>query len=234
MAVAAATLRPSDTGHPITVSMSWRRLCVGTVALALLSGCGGMSDIRPVIAMGGENIDLANPVEAGRAQLATGQYGLAIDSLTRVVQAEPRNTRALSLLALGYDRIHRYDLADRYYAAALEVDPQHAMTLNNWGYSRLLRRDYAEADRLLRLASQARRNDPVIEANLRLRANAGEEPAVAPSRPAAAEVVPDLVPVVNHVFLMKRRAIVVRIAPGTQLLVTRPVLAAVSDEGGNS
>jgi Flp pilus assembly protein TadD len=215
--------------------MSWRRLCLGTVALALLSGCGGMSDIRPVIAMGGESIDLADPIEAGRAQLATGQYGLAIDSLTRVVHAEPRNARALSLLALGYDRIHRYDLADRYYAAALEVDPQHAMTLNNWGYSRLLRRDYAEADRLLRLASQARRDDPVIEANLRLRANAGEEPTAAPSRRAAAvDAAPDLVPVADHVFLMKRRAKVVRVAPGTQLLVTRPILASVSDEGGNS
>jgi tetratricopeptide (TPR) repeat protein len=233
--MAAATSRPSETGHPITVSMSWRRLCLGTVALALLSGCGGMSDIRPVIAMGGESIDLADPIEAGRAQLATGQYGLAIDSLTRVVHAEPRNARALSLLALGYDRIHRYDLADRYYAAALEVDPQHAMTLNNWGYSRLLRRDYAEADRLLRLASQARRDDPVIEANLRLRANAGEEPTAAPSRRAAAvDAAPDLVPVADHVFLMKRRAKVVRVAPGTQLLVTRPILASVSDEGGNS
>jgi tetratricopeptide (TPR) repeat protein len=234
MAVAAATSRPSESGHPIAVSMNWRRLCVGAVALALLSGCSGMSDIRPVIAMGGESIDLADPIEAGRAQLATKQYGLAIDSLTRVVQAEPRNARALSLLALGYDRIHRFDLADRYYAAALKVDPQHAMTLNNWGYSRLLRRDYAEADRLLRLASQARRNDPVIEANLKLRANAGKEQVVAPSRPAAAEAMPDLVPVANHVFLMKRRAKVVRVAPGTQLLVTRPVLASVSDEGGNS
>ena len=214
--------------------MSWRRICVGVITLALLSGCGGMSDIRPVIAMGGENIDLADPIEAGRAELATGQYGLAIDSLTRVVQAEPRNARALSLLALGYDRIHRYDLADRYYAAALKVDPQHAMTLNNWGYSRLLRRDYAEADRLLRLASQARRNDPVIEANLRLRANAGKEPTAAPSPPVAADAAPDLVPVADHVFLMKRRVKVVRVAPGTQLLMTRPVLARVSDEGGNS
>jgi Flp pilus assembly protein TadD len=213
--------------------MTWHRLCVGAVALALLGGCGGLSDIRPVIAMGGESIDLANPIEAGRAQLATRQYGLAIASLTRVVQAEPRNARALSLLALGYDRIHRFDLADRYYAAALDVDPQHAMTLNNWGYSRLLRRDYAEADRLLRLAGKARRGDPVIEANLRLRA--GKEPTAAPSpQAAAADAAPDLVPVADHVFLMKRRIKVVRVAPGTQLLMTRPVLASVSDEGENS
>jgi tetratricopeptide (TPR) repeat protein len=234
MVAVAATSRPSESGHLIAASMSWRRLCVGTVALALLGGCGGLGDIRPVISMGGESIDLADPIEAGRAQLATGQYGLAIDSLTRVVQAEPRNARALSLLALGYDRIHRFDLADRYYAAALEVDPQHAMTLNNWGYSRLLRRDYAEADRLLRLASQARRDDPVIEANLRLRANAGKQPT-APTVPSvAATAAPDFVAVADHVFLMKRRAKVVRIAPGTQLLVTRPVLASVSDEGENS
>lgn len=211
-----------------------RRIGIGAIMLAigLLGGCGGLADVRPVIAMDGESIDLANPVEAGRAFLVTGQYGLAIDTLTRVVQAEPRNPRALSLLALGYDHLRRYDLADRYYAAALDVDPQHAMTLNNWGYSRLLRREYAEADRLLRLASQARANDPVIEANLRLRANAGKEKSTeAPPTPAVAGASPDLVRVADHVFMMKRRANVVRVAPGIQLLMTRPVLASASGEG---
>lgn len=180
--------------------------------------------------MDGENIDLGNPVEAGRALLVTGQYGLAVDALTRVVQAEPGNARSLTLLAVAYDRLHRTDLADRYYAEALKADPHSVTALNNWGYSRLMRKEYAEAERLLRLADQARRHDPVIEANLRLlETRNGTQPAQA--EPAAAPSSPAVVRIGEHITAVKRIALV-RMAPGVQLLVTRRPHPFVMAAGG--
>ena len=68
-----------------------RRLGIALViASALLGGCMS-SPMRPVIAMDGEQIDMQDPVGNGRALLITGQYGLAIDSLTETVQEDPGN-----------------------------------------------------------------------------------------------------------------------------------------------
>ncbi len=227
--VVAATPEPSNSIDAGAKGRMKRLRIAGCVAfmIAAVGGCSSRPDVRPVITMGGQNIDLADPVEAGRAQLVTGQYGLAADALTRVTQARP-GARALTLLAVAYDRLHRTDLADRYYAAALKADPHSVAALNNWGYSRLLRKQYDEAERLLRLADQARRHDPVIEANLRLLENGGR---AAQATPAVAAPSPAVARIGKHVTAVKRIALV-RMAPGVQLLVTRRPHPFVAAAGG--
>ena len=56
-----------------------------------------------------------------RGRGARRQYGVAVETLGRLVQQEPGNPRAMTLLAVAYDRLHRSDLADRYYAAYREL-----------------------------------------------------------------------------------------------------------------
>jgi Flp pilus assembly protein TadD len=60
-------------------------------------------------------------------------------------------------LAASYDRLRRFDLADRAYAQAISILGPTAEILNNQGYSYMLRGDYKTARAKL-LAAQ--RKDP--------------------------------------------------------------------------
>jgi tetratricopeptide (TPR) repeat protein len=210
-------MRASDGGwHPARPTVGHALL--GFLVVSVVSGCSGSDGVRPVIAMGGETIAMEDSVEAGRALVLTGQYGLAIEALTDATRTAPGNARALTLLAVAYDRVHRPDLADRYYQRALDDDPHFVAALNNWGYSYLRRGNYAKAESLLKLAQDERANDPVIEANLRLLPGHADQAQPAELEPQAAAQAP----VIHHIALVKRRNAIVRTAPDVQTLVTRP------------
>lgn len=191
------------------------------VAALLLAGCAGTaSNVRPVIAMDGNSMNVQDPVENGRALLVTGQYGLAIDALSRALHDDPKNPRTLTLLAEAYDRLHRYDLADRYHGEALLVDPNFVAALNNWGYSFLVRGDKARAVGLLERAVAVKKGHPVITANLQLAA--GGMTAALPNTPSllpAVDAANDL-QISAHVVAVHRTGKLIRMAPGVQLLLT--------------
>lgn len=203
--------------------MTAMRHWIGTVlimAAALLGGCASpWGDMRPVIAMDGEHIDMQDPAGRAKALIMTGQYGLAIDELTRTVDRDPGNVRALALLAVAYDRLKRYDLADRYHAQALQIDPNSVAALNNWGYSLLVRGDKARAMGLLERAVAVDKDRPIVTANLSLAS--GEMQDLAPSPPAPAPA-PQSLRLSEHVTLVRRVGHLVRLSPGVQMLVTRP------------
>lgn len=198
-----------------------RRLGIALViASALLGGCMS-SPMRPVIAMDGEQIDMQDPVGNGRALLITGQYGLAIDSLTETVQEDPGNAAAYALLAVAYDHLKRYDLADRYHTEALRIDPNSIVALNNWGYSFLMRGDRARARGLLERAIAVDGSRPIVAANLALANGERSSPAsVVQSTPAQPAVTEQSVRISDHVVLVRRVGRLVRLAPGVQMLVT--------------
>jgi len=191
------------------------------IAALLLAGCAGTaSNVRAVIAMDGTSMNVQDPVENGRALLVTGQYGLAIDALSRVLHDDPKNARTLTLLAEAYDRLHRYDLADRYHGEALQVDPNFVAALNNWGYSFLVRGDKARAVGLLERAAAVKKDNPVILANLQLAAgNATAASQDTPSVLPAADSNRD-VQISAHVVAVHRTGKLIRMAPGVQLLLT--------------
>jgi len=207
------------------------RLSRALFLVALLAACSDDYDVRPVVAMGGVSMNVEDPLESGRALLVSGQYGLAVETLDRLVRREPTNPRAMTLLAVAYDRLHRTDLADRYYGAALAADPHFVAALNNWGYSHLLRRDYAEAARLLRLAAAVKGHNPVVEANLKL-LNGGPDAAPSEAAEPTHPPPPRVIPIGAHVSIDTRIVPLVRMAPGVQLLVTRPAQNVVPAVGG--
>jgi tetratricopeptide (TPR) repeat protein len=209
---------------------SWQK-AVGSLLIGvglLLGGCAvGGDGGRPVLGLDGQQIDLSDPVERGRAQILTGQYGLAVDGLTQVVSGEPANARALTLLAVAYGQLKRFDLADRYHAAALQIDPNSVAALNNWGYSYLVRGDKARAAGLLERAVGAGNDRPIIAANLAMALDDGR------SRPSAAQTsaVPapqDSVRLSEHVTLVRPSGRLMRMAPGVQMLLTSQPLEAPS------
>ena len=186
----------------------------------LLGGCAvGAGEGRPVLGLDGQNLDASDPVERGRALILTGQYGLAIDGLNDVVTRDPGNARALALLAVAYGQLKRFDLADRYHARALEIDPSSPVVLNNWGYSYLVRGDDRRATDLLERAMVTNDGRPIVAANLAL-ARGGD--AAKPSRDEVATADDPMrsIRVSSHVTLVRPAPRLRRMAPGVQMLLT--------------
>jgi len=116
-------------------------------------------------------------VQAAKSQYAAGNYGHAAKYYERAVELTPQNGEAWLGLAASYDRIRRFDLADRAYREAGRYLGDRAEYYNNVGYSYLLRGDAQKArDNFL----MARRLDPsnvTVNNNLELlRSNANNPP----------------------------------------------------------
>ena len=71
-------------------------------------------------------------------------------------------------MAASYDRLERFDLADRAYANALRLAGQTTQILNNQGYSYMLRGDFKQAREKFLLAYQREPGNPAIINNLQL------------------------------------------------------------------
>lgn len=206
------------------MTSSKRMLGLALLGLSLLlGGCAvGSHEARPgmapALSMDGRPFNLQDPVEKGRALVVTGQYGLAVDALMYVVQADPKNARALTLLAVAYGELKRFDLADRYHAQALEAEPDSVAALNNWGYSYLVRGDKIRAADLLERAVAVSDGRPIVAANLALvRGDGPAQPM--PAQAAAADPMRSI-RLSEHVTLVRPAGKLVRWAPGVQMLLT--------------
>lgn len=87
-----------------------------------------------------------------------GNYGLAEHYFRRSVEAGPREAEAWLGLAASYDRLRRFDLADRAYQQLLKLTGPVPSVLNNIGFSYMLRGEFKRARETL-LAAQAKDPD---------------------------------------------------------------------------
>jgi len=97
-----------------------------------------------------------------------GHYGIAEKYFRDAVEKAPRDVTAWIGLAATYDRIARFDLADRAYSSAIALTGYTTAILNNQGYSYMLRGDYVTARKKFLLAYQREPNNPTIVNNLKL------------------------------------------------------------------
>jgi Flp pilus assembly protein TadD len=97
-----------------------------------------------------------------------GNYGLAERYFRRAVEAGPRDAEAWLGLAAAYDRLKRFELADRAYNEVLRIVGPTPEILNNQGYSYMLRGDFTRARRILLDARAKDPNNPYIKNNLAL------------------------------------------------------------------
>jgi Flp pilus assembly protein TadD len=132
-----------------------------------LSGCTGTDGpIFSSFANRTTNTDLPTTVDyypdhevhhVAKTHFQQENYGHAARYFERAVEVNPGNAEAWLGLAASYDRIRRFDLADRAYRKAGEFIGHRAEYFNNVGYSYLLRGDVVKArDALL----EAYRLDP--------------------------------------------------------------------------
>lgn len=110
------------------------------------------------------NDDLNN----GKKLYRTGAYGLAERSFRRAAELQPRDAEAWIGLAACYDRLKRFDLADRAYTQALGILGPTPEVLNNQGYSFMLRGQFTRAKTTLLQAKAKDPNNPYVRSNLKL------------------------------------------------------------------
>ena len=126
----------------------------GTAALVAIGLAGCQPSVTPTPipdAVTGQNpgdvkyYPSDEPVKLGMQRFYEGNFGLAEQYFQNAVEKTPKDATAWVGLAASYDRLGRFDLADRSYAAAAKLVGDTPRLLNNEGYSYMLRGDLKRA-----------------------------------------------------------------------------------------
>jgi Flp pilus assembly protein TadD len=108
------------------------------------------------------------PLKLGIEHFNRGNYGSAERYFRDAVEKAPRDVTAWVGLAASYDRLARFDLADRAYASAIKLAGETTEILNNQGYSYMLRGDLVAARKKFLKAYERDPDNPMIVNNLKL------------------------------------------------------------------
>ena len=95
-------------------------------------------------------------------------FGLAEQHFRKAVELHPRDAEAWLGLAASYDRLRRFDLADRAYGEAGKIVGETVEILNNEGYSYMLRGDFRRARAKLIAADRKDPGNKYVANNMRL------------------------------------------------------------------
>ncbi len=124
--------------------------------------------VAPLAKPGLVGDDPKDDVGLGKKYFRSNNFGLAEKSFRSAAAKHPTDAEAWVGLAASYDRLRRFDLADRAYAQAIRVVGPTAEILNDEGFSYMLRGDYGRAHKLLEQAQAKDPGNPYVQANLKL------------------------------------------------------------------
>jgi len=108
------------------------------------------------------------PLKLAYEYFNRGSFGLAAQYFEDAVTKAPKDATAWIGLAASYDRIGRFDMADRAYKRAIRLVGETTALLNNQGYSYMLRGKLREARRNFLKAYEREPNNPTVINNLEL------------------------------------------------------------------
>jgi len=124
---------------------------------------------RPTAEQGGLLGDKAyDDLSIGKRYFRVGNYGMAERYFRTATETHPRDAESWLGLAASYDRLRRFDLADRAYGEAIKLAGATVEILNNQGYSYMLRGDYGRARAKLDQARGIDPNNRFVQNNLAL------------------------------------------------------------------
>jgi Flp pilus assembly protein TadD len=112
--------------------------------------------------------DPNDDLSLGKKHFRAANFGLAERYFRRAVEQHPRDLESWIGLAASYDRLRRWELADRAYDQAMKIAGPTAEILNNKGYSLMLRGDYRNARECLLQALAQEPDNPYVKNNLEL------------------------------------------------------------------
>jgi Flp pilus assembly protein TadD len=149
------------------------KLLLGGTVLFLLSACNALQNEVPATATVQEPVDSKyyasdEPLALGIEHFRRGSYGLSERYFRDAVEKTPNDATAWIGLAGSYDRLRRFDLADKCYAQAIKLVGETVEVLNNQGYSRMLRGDFVGARQKFQKAYKLDPANPTILNNLQL------------------------------------------------------------------
>lgn len=107
-----------------------------------------------------------------RSHFRNNDFGHSAALYKRVVELSPKDVEGYVGLSASYDRLGRFDLSDRVYAALFELTGGTAQYFNNLGYSYMLRGSLAGALANFRKASKLDPDNVVVANNLQILARA--------------------------------------------------------------
>lgn len=136
----------------------------GEKSTGLFSSLATPPELTPELLGTDPNDDLA----IGKKYFRQGSYGLAERHFRKAVELHSRDAESWVGLAAAYDRLRRFDLADRAYAQAIKLIGETPEIMNNQGFSYMLRNDYRRARAILLAAKAKAPNNPHIAANLQM------------------------------------------------------------------
>ncbi len=113
--------------------------------------------VAPLATPGHLGDDPNDDLQLGKKYFRADNFGLAEKSFRTAVEKRPNDAGAWLGLAASYDRLRRFDLADRAYAQTIRLVGPTVEVLNNQGFSYMMRGDYARARKKL---EQALAQDP--------------------------------------------------------------------------
>ncbi len=96
------------------------------------------------------------------------EYGLSEKLFRQATLENPKSLDAWLGLAASYDKLKRFDLANRAYRKSVKLGGQTPEILNNWGYSYLLRGNVVEARKKFLAAYRLEPENTAVIANLNL------------------------------------------------------------------
>jgi tetratricopeptide (TPR) repeat protein len=112
--------------------------------------------------------DPNDDLSIGKKYFLQGSYGLAERHFRKAAETHPKDAETWVGLAAAYDRLRRFDLADRAYGQAINILGQTPEIMNNQGFSYMLRGDYKRARSILLAAQSRDPENPYIKNNLHL------------------------------------------------------------------
>lgn len=158
--VASAPLAPTSGEQASSIQPTTDPATTGTVPAPL----GVPAAAEPGLLGSDPNDELS----LGKKQYRANNYGLAEQHFRRAVELHPRDAEAWLGLAASYDRLRRFDLADRAYAQAIGIVGETAEILNNQGFSYMLRGDFKRARKKLLAAERKDPGNKYVANNLHL------------------------------------------------------------------
>jgi Flp pilus assembly protein TadD len=112
--------------------------------------------------------DPNDELSLGKKMYRSSNFGLAEQHFRKAVELHPRDAEAWLGLAASYDRLRRFDLADRAYAQAIGIVGETVEILNNQGFSFMLRGDFKRARAKLLAADRKDPGNKYVANNLHL------------------------------------------------------------------
>src|SRR6185436_274997 len=110
----------------------------------------------------------SDDVSLGKNYFNAGKFSLAERHFRRALELHPRDLDSWIGLAASYDRLRRFELADRAYEQAIKIGGATGEILNNRGYSYMLRGDHRRARETLLEAQVQDPGNAYIKNNLEL------------------------------------------------------------------